>query len=170
VILIAIFLVTLSFAIAIAVYDIRHKSVPLVWLLLMSIFGVGFIILEHVFIPSSSFGQWLLAHISGLIIAVPFFLIWVLSRGRYIGFADVEIITWIGLMLGVRLGISAVLISFYMGAFFAIGYIIFKKIRGYSYSRIRKIQIPFAPFLLVGFFVVAIIGLDVITLLSRGYL
>jgi prepilin signal peptidase PulO-like enzyme (type II secretory pathway) len=97
-------------------------------------------------------------------------LIWVLSRGRYIGFADVEIITWIGLMLGVRLGISAVLISFYMGAFFAIGYIIFKKIRGYSYSRIRKIQIPFAPFLLAGFFLVAIIGFDIITLLSRGYL
>lgn len=169
-ILLAMFLVTLSFAIAIAVYDIRHKSVPLVWLLLMSVFGAGFITFQYVFIPSSSFGQWAIVHILGLIIALPFFLIWVVSRGRYMGFADVEIIAWMGLMLGVRLGTSAVLVSFYLGAIIAIGYIIYKKVKGYSYHEIRKIQLPFAPFLLIGFFLVAIIGFDVIALLSHGYL
>jgi prepilin signal peptidase PulO-like enzyme (type II secretory pathway) len=136
----------------------------------MGVFGVGFILLEHVFIPSGSFGQWVLVHVLGLIIALPFFLIWALSRGRYMGFADVEIIAWIGLMLGVRLGTSAVLVSFYLGAILAIGYISIKKIRGYSYHEIRKVQIPFAPFLLGGFFLVAIIGFDVIALLSHGYL
>lgn len=144
------FLTIISFTIIIAVHDIKTQLVPLSWF-------VGLVIATLVFLISFNFLSGftidkLVPHFIGLIISIPFLALWFFSRGKWIGFADIEIIAWIGLFSGVLSGINIVISSFYLGAIFAIVFISIKLLQGYSYQEIRKTRIPFAPFLLAAWF------------------
>ncbi len=131
----------LSLLIVIAVYDIRHKIIPnsLVYLFIITGFlGIFFTVTGPV-VPS--IGQLF----SGLIIASPFWLLWSISRGKLMGFGDVKLMIGIGYFLGLTTGALAVLISFWMGALFAIGLLI---VHPKNYS--MKTELPFGEFLVLG--------------------
>lgn len=164
-------LVVISLAIAITVYDIRHKLVPLIWFLSMAFFSLIFLGLQYFFgMNYLGFGQYVVTHVLGLIVAIPFLAIWIFSEGKYMGFADVEIIAWIGFFFGLFSGVIAIVTAFYAGAIFALGYVFSKKIQGHSYGSIRKVQVPFAPFLLVAWFIVLLAQTNIISLFSRLFL
>jgi prepilin signal peptidase PulO-like enzyme (type II secretory pathway) len=148
-------LITAVFAIIITAYDIRHKLVPFLWFLLMVLFSLVFLIIGYFFgLSLESFGRFITVHLLGLVVVVPFLAIWLFSSGKYIGFADIEIIAWIGFFFGLFSGVIAVITAFYIGAIFALIYVGYHKIKGHSYASVRKVQIPFAPFLLVAWLLV----------------
>jgi prepilin signal peptidase PulO-like enzyme (type II secretory pathway) len=164
-------LVTAVFAIMITAYDIRHKLVPFLWFLLMVLFSIIFLILGYFFgLNLESFGRFILFHLLGLIVVVPFLAIWLFSSGKYIGFADIEIIAWIGFFFGLFSGVIAVITAFYIGAIFALIYVGYHKIKGHSYASVRKVQIPFAPFLLVAWLLVLLAQSGIISLFTRLFL
>ncbi len=145
--------------IVLAVYDIRHKIVPdtLVYtfagLALFSTFvmitntGIGF----H--IPSLN----VLA--IGPLLAVPFALIWLLSKGRLMGLGDAKIILGIGWLFGLSKGIAVLVVAFWIGAIVSILVLLL------SHLKINmKTEIPFAPFLILGILVVLLTGIDIFSL------
>lgn len=162
------FLTTVSYAIIISVYDIKTKLVPLVWFIGLVVSSIIFLINYYVII--GFYAPSLLPHLVGLIICTPFLFIWTISGGKWIGFADIEIIAWIGLCLGAFSGVMAVLSAFYMGALFAILFIIFKKLLGFSYKTIRTIQIPFTPFLILAWFISTVSSWDFFSLITSFFL
>ena len=104
-----------STLIAIVVYDVRHKIIPngLVYLFIL----ISFI---HLFIDTGKYAfisPDRLDLLSGLIIASPLLLLWMVSKGRWIGFGDVKIALGVGWFLGIMGGISVLLLSFWIGAF-----------------------------------------------------
>ena len=103
-------------------------------------------------------------HLLGLLVVTPFLFIWLVSQGKWMGFADIEIIAWIGFFFGFLSGISAVFLAFYAGAVFAICFIIYHLLRGHSYATLRKIPIPFAPFLLLSWFITVITSWSIFSL------
>ncbi|MFA5291129.1 MAG: prepilin peptidase, partial [Candidatus Paceibacterota bacterium] len=101
----------------------------------------------------------------GIITALPLFFLWTVSRGRWLGFGDVKLALGIGLLLGWELGLSALVLSFWLGAIIGLFLIAWGKTqlwrRGKSYT--MKSEVPFAPFLILGFWLVFFLSINVLT-------
>ncbi len=156
-----------SFAISIIVFDIQTKNVPLNWFIGMLISSIFYLLGAYSFHLLT--GD-VLAHAIGMLIAVPFLILWAFSNGRLIGFADIEIIAWIGLFFGAMFGVSAVLIAFYTGALFSILFVVYKIIKGFKYKDIRTMQIPFTPFLIIAWFGTLVFSWNIFSLFTRLFI
>lgn len=75
-----------------------------------------------------------------------FLMIYLLTKGRGMGFGDVKLAFFIGLLLGFIGTILAIYVAFLTGAFIGIILILWKKKR-------MKSAVPFGPFLIFGTFV-----------------
>jgi len=91
---------------------------------------------------SPAIGQMLLA----ALIALFFYSVWLITRGRGMGLGDAELAGGLALFLPYPQAIIMVLAAFWIGAAWGIGLILFA---GYD----RKSQIPFGPFIILGFVV-----------------
>ena len=162
------FLTIVSFGIIIAAHDTKTRLVPLPWFLGLVVSTIVFLVNYYVmigfYLPS------LLPHLVGIIIAAPFLFLWLISRGKWMGFADIEIIGWMGLYLGVLSGVGAVLSAFYLGAIFAIVFIVIKLITGSSYETLRSVKIPFAPFLLISWFITVVFSWNLFSLVASLFI
>lgn len=133
-----------SILIAIFVYDIKHKIIPdkfLFPLLFLAILPAFFVSP----FPVPYFNLFtLLRFASGLALALPLFLIFFFSKGRAMGFGDVKLVIPFGWILGFSSGVVSLLLAFWLGAIYGIGLLIFG-------NKKLKNEIPFAPFLILGF-------------------
>ncbi|KKP72449.1 MAG: Type 4 prepilin-like protein leader peptide-processing enzyme [Candidatus Roizmanbacteria bacterium GW2011_GWA2_35_19] len=80
---------------------------------------------------------------SGLIVALPIFLLYYLSRERAMGLGDVYLSAIIGFILGWKSGYIALYIAFVTGAIYGISLLLLK-------NRKLKSRIAFGPFLVIG--------------------
>lgn len=149
------FMVIFATMIVISVYDIRHKIIPDKLIIFLSI-----IILASLFINISGNGNLIVIPswdklYAGPLLALPFALVWLFSKGRLMGLGDAKLILVIGWMLGLSAGIASLVISFWIGAVFGIVMMIFSKM-----NIKLKTEIPFAPFLVLGAFIVVMFNLN----------
>ncbi len=140
----------------ITIYDIRHKIIPDALSYTFSTLA-----LLHLFISpdlSIVIPSWL-SLLSGPILALPFILLWLISKGKWMGLGDGKIVFGIGWLLGFNLAISAIILAFWIGSVISIVwmYIVFKKIKS-------KYEIPFGPYLILGMYLVLLFGIQVIDL------
>jgi len=136
----------------IAVYDFRHKIIPdglvysfIIISLIRILYSIGF---NHVL----SF-PFYLDILSGPILFLFFYILWVISSGRWIGFGDAKLALGLGWFLGLFSGISAIILSFWIGAAFSLLVILFGKLNLLSKKLTIKSEIPFAPFIIIAVFV-----------------
>jgi len=132
-----------SLLLVIAVYDFKHKIIPDLLVLFFDIVAfVGLFVFSvygfNMHIPN------LWEFLSGIVIALPFALIWFLSAGTWMGLGDAKLAIGLGWLLGLSRVLSGVVISFWSGALISILLIAFTK----KYK--MKSEIPFAPFLVLG--------------------
>lgn len=123
----------------IVLYDLRHMIVPpvasVLLVLLSGIYALhtwSGITLAHVCIVSG-------------VVALGFFLLFALSRGRAMGLGDSPVALALSLVAGPQ-ALAGLLFSFWAGAFIGIG-ILVSRPKG---SRIG-IEVPFVPFLALGY-------------------
>ena len=135
----------------ISVYDIRHKIIPdhlvysaIVVALLFLFLGIGILDL----LPSIFSGLGLFAFFATL---------WLVSRGRWMGFGDAKLGLALGLILGWPEALAAVLFSFWAGAIAGIFWVFFARLKN------LKVQIPFAPFLFIGGLTAFLLGERIIS-------
>ncbi len=138
-------LILISAGMVIAVYDIYHQVIPewpLVVFMAASIalgmHGLGF-----------------------LLVPLPFFILWALSKGRLMGFGDVEIMAAMGALLGVVAGAEAVIIAFWIACIVILPWYGVQKLRKKHVSN----KIAFGPFLLVATYLVGIVGVSIFDLM-----
>ncbi len=136
-------LLIFSLLIAISAYDIRHQIIP-------DLFVYLFIILSLF----NFFGIWNAERIfTGLGMFAFFALLWLVSKGRWMGFGDAKLALGAGWLLGFENGILATFSSFWLGAAFAVFLLLF---RGKDFT--LKSRIPFGPFLSLGTFFAFLLG------------
>ena len=132
-----------SLLLVIAIYDLKHKIIPDVLSLALGILSfVGlFFFSNYIFYP-----HWpsLLEFLSGILIALPFALMWLLSKGTWMGLGDAKLAVSLGWLLGLSLALSGLMLAFWAGAIIGILLMVFSKKHG------MKSEIPFAPFLVLG--------------------
>lgn len=78
--------------------------------------------------------------ITGLVLGGIFAIIFIVSRGKWVGFGDVKLLILIGLLFGYPLGFIVVLISIWLGALWGIGLMALKRAT-------MKTALPFGIFL-----------------------
>ena len=142
----AYYAVMFSLLLVIAVYDFKHKIIPDT---LSLVFGVvtfiglfffsNFLFFPH--IPS------VLEFLSGILLALPFAFIWLISKGTWMGLGDAKLALGLGWLLGFSRILSGAVVAFWSGAIIGFLLIVFTKKYG------MKSEIPFAPFLVLGVFI-----------------
>ena len=138
-----------SLLIVIAVYDIRHKIIP-------NALVYTFILVSFLGMFSNAYGIITpdpIDAFAGILIPLPFYILWLLSKGRLMGFGDLKLMMGMGFFLGLSQGVAALMISFWVGAIISIILLIARHSR---YT--MKSEIPFGPFLVFGTLFVYIFG------------
>ncbi len=140
-----------SLLLVIAVYDLKHKIIPDTLALVIGIlsflglfFFVNFNFYPH--FPS------LLEFSSGLLIALPFALMWFFSKGRWMGLGDAKLAISFGWLLGLSSALSGLVLAFWSGAIVGLLLMAFSRNHG------MKSEIPFAPFLVLGVILTFLFG------------
>lgn len=165
-------LISVSLLVLITVYDMRHKIIPDAFVFTFAI--LSFLTL---FLGFNSFGELqvrvpqLLELVSGFILAFPFYLLWLISDGRWMGFGDAKLALGFGWFLGLSKGATAIVFGFWIGA--AVSVILLalskvsekyanKKFFGFKIPKLSmKSEIPFAPFLIAGLLTVLFFGYNI---------
>lgn len=130
------------------VYDWKYMEIPMeiIYLAIFLVMVINFLTEDWFFIKSEFFSSYLFAKIlAGLVSFLFFFGLSFMSHEEWMGYGDSFLALLIGLALGSSCFVS-ILISFCVGAVFSIFIIFFGKAG-------LKSQVPFGPFLILGFFI-----------------
>lgn len=148
-----------SLLMVIAVYDFRHKIIPNILSVALGILSfVSLFVIDGGAI-SLHLPDWQM-FLAGPLLAFPFVFFWAVSRGRWMGFGDAKLAISLGWILGMTLGLNALVISFWTGAFIGIMLMIFGKKYG------MKSELPFAPFLVFGTIISFLFDINLIEVLT----
>lgn len=103
------------------------------------IIAIGFLvsILYRLFLGGVGFIEGIL---TGLALASFFCIIYIVSRGEWMGFGDVKLAGFIGFVLGFPLAIWSILVAVWIGAFWGVGLLVAKRAN-------LKTSLPFGTFM-----------------------
>jgi len=147
-------LIFFSILLAITVYDFKHKIIPdrfSIALAVSAVLSAGTMIVfgERHTIPTL---------LTGLGIALPFFLLWIVSHGRWMGLGDAKLALGLGFFLGYPIGVSIPVLAFWLGTIPALSLLLFR--RGIT----MKSEIPFGPFLALSTYILYVTPIDILQL------
>ncbi len=158
-----VFYMFLFFALALILFlfDYEHMIVPNIVVYPLVLLAVG----SHMFgfrsVPQI---ELLEALVAAVVLALPLFLLWALSKGTWMGMADSKIALVMGALLGLSLGLSAWVISFWIGAIIAVilvGTDSYVRRSDDDKEVTMKTAIPFGPFMVLAMWFVYISGYNV---------
>jgi prepilin signal peptidase PulO-like enzyme (type II secretory pathway) len=164
-------LTVVSVAVVIIVYDIRHYIIPdfLTGLLfLLACLKIG--VLFERGASLLSIGITIAAALGAVLFL---YLLWAVSKGRWIGFGDVKLILPLGLLVGPTLVFSLVVYSFWIGAavsllLIGLGKLQRGKLRLHfkMHNLTIKSVVPFAPFLILSCLLILFTNYNVLDLFT----
>lgn len=168
-------LIVMSLLVLITVYDLRHKIIPDLFSYTFAV--VTFIAMFLRFEALSNFHVVLVVPeisqlFAGIILAFPFYFLWLVSRGRWMGLGDAKLALGIGWFLGLAKGGTAIIYGFWIGAIVSILLILIQKVahtfpqKSRMTSLSMKSEIPFAPFLIAGLLIVYFFGYNMFSVLE----
>lgn len=169
---------------ALSVYDLKHNIIPNG--LVYGFAGLALFLFLIKLLQGGFYPLWLFDLFASSFLALFFVLIWLFSRGRAIGLGDAKLIAGFSPLVGGASAVSAVVLGFWIGASVAIFALILKAViallpqhvltgfpvvvrlggslRGLKLALknlTMKSELPLAPFLVVGLFIVYLTGIDV---------
>lgn len=167
--LIALDLIIWSLLIAITTYDLRHKIIPDEWVYLFGALAMIRLVVSG--------ADWQWGFVAGVILFGFFGGLWLISRGKWMGFGDAKLALGVGFFLGLEPALSAVMLAFWSGAAVGIVIVAIEHFRLPSRSaqdsaaiapkRGLGREIPFAPFLTLGIALVYFAHIQVVSLFVR---
>lgn len=163
-------LIVVSLLIIITTYDIRHGIIPNTFV--YAFIGMSLLALFFNINTLAYTEPTLGALLAGPILALPIWLLWKMSDGKWIGLGDAKLFLGVGWFLGILAGITAFILSFWIGAFVGLVLLSLKQ-----FTRIRKLnlgvkdltiktEVPFAPFIVLSFFIVYFFGFNLVSLIA----
>lgn len=153
---------------ALSLYDLEHFIIPDGFVVVFIVLGyMGR--LSELFILGTPIG--LMDFLAGVIVAVPFLILWIVSRGTWIGFGDVKLSVGVGGVLGISSGFTGLMLGIWIGALISLLYIAMSH-TGFPLGKHRKqltikSEVPFGPYLALGtlvafFYVRDVLGLTML--------
>jgi len=135
------------------VYDLKHTIIPNPWvykalliaLVLVFIRGNSVVVVNaapYVFTAAGIFSF--------------FFGLWYFTGGRSMGLGDGKLAAAVGLLLSPIQAVSAIVLSFWIGAGVSLLWMAHQQITQSEETMTMKTQIPFGPFIILGYLLVAV--------------
>jgi prepilin signal peptidase PulO-like enzyme (type II secretory pathway) len=157
------YLIIWSILVVIFVYDWKHTIIPNKLAYIFA--GLAFVF-NLIQIPYDFWFKmpYILDILAGFIFFIPFFCIWFFSGGRAMGLGDGKLVLGIGFLLGFVSGISAIILSFWIGAIVSIGLMLVSRLNISTHNITIKSEIPFAPFLILGTLILFFAQIDLLNL------
>ncbi|MFA9288773.1 MAG: A24 family peptidase [Weeksellaceae bacterium] len=150
-------IVVVSILIVILLADLRYQIIPDEMQIALIVVAV-----VRLFIVGFAFDILLQQLLAGMIAFLPLLALFLITKGRGMGFGDVKLAFGIGFYLGLWNGLLALYIGFLSGGIIGAAILLLKK-------GDRKTKIAFGPFLVVGFFVMVFFEGSVSMLLKLIY-
>jgi leader peptidase (prepilin peptidase)/N-methyltransferase len=161
-----------SILVVVTVYDLYHFIIP--DRLTAILVGMALLLGGYQFWLGEVSARWLwwgvLAALGGTFF---FFLLWFISKGKWIGFGDVKLAFPLGLLVGPVYVFSFVVLSFWVGAAVSVAILGYGR---WSRGKARlhlpgkaltmKSAVPFAPFLVASSLIILFTQFDVLALFS----
>lgn len=150
----------------ISIYDLKHFIIPDSFLVFLFAFSFLYLLISNLSIFQSFHFSIFSTFLSGIVLALPFFLIFLISRGTWFGFGDVKYIFVLGFFMGFVQGLSAVVLAFWIGAALSVAAFSLKFLKPHiKLPLLRnnftiKSEIPFGPFLSLGTIISFFLNLD----------
>ncbi len=153
-------LTVFSTLLVIAVYDLRHQIIPDGLAALFA--GLSLVWFVSTIGERALHFPYFWTLIAGPMLFFPFWALWFVSKGCWLGLGDGKLALGIGWFLGATLGASAVMLAFWIGAAWALTLMAFQRLtlnfRGAKLS--LQSEIPFGPFLILGVVIVYFTGVN----------
>lgn len=143
-------LATIAFAVLITVYDLRFSLIPNIFLWGINVSTAGFLVVNWFLVksaPESLLPDIQASLLGALLVAGFFSLLVALSRERWMGWGDVWLGLWGGMLVGLALAQVFITLSFTLGAIVGLSLI-------YTKGKTLKTEIPFAPYILAAGFII----------------
>lgn len=135
---------------AITLYDLKHKVIPNIFFLLLLVLSLFTMIMKFV----QTGDLYLL--LAPLVVALPFALAYVVTKGTALGFGDILMYLAVGAFFGIEQGLAVLFISVWIGGIVAV---ILHFLNKKTYS--MKTALPFVPFITLAFFIVLFTEIDI---------
>lgn len=166
-ILLALYFTLISIFMLIVVYDLRHTIIPDELTLMVG--GVTFILMGYEYLLNHDLMLIISRMGAGFGAAFFFWGLWYMSKGRWIGFGDAKLALPLGMLVGLGNVFSMVVFSFWIGAGVSLLLLGVQKLLKRGKTSLRflstpitmKSEVPFAPFLILGFIVVHFLHADI---------
>lgn len=166
-VLLTLYLVLASLCVLIVVYDIRHTIIPDELTVLVAL--VALLLLGYDYYIVRSLSDVMLSMVAGISAAFFFWGLWFVSKGRWIGLGDAKLALPLGVIVGLGGVFSMVVLSFWIGAAISLVLLSLERLSKRGKTRLHflsvpltiKSEVPFAPFLIIGFFLVALLHADI---------
>jgi prepilin signal peptidase PulO-like enzyme (type II secretory pathway) len=156
-----------SLLIVIFAYDMRHRIIPDSFSFSFSFVALVYLIFGLATDTSAMTGREVLsAFAAGPLLSLPFFLLWAVSRGEWMGFGDGKLAFGMGWLVGLSGGFAAVILAFWIGAAVSLGLLALEHFRAGGKRLTMKSEIPFAPFLITGLAIAFFSGVGVMDLVG----
>ncbi|MBZ9571766.1 prepilin peptidase [Patescibacteria group bacterium] len=144
-----------SFLIIIFVSDLKYYIIP--DKIIYPAIGIAFIYnILYSHLKFHDFHFFLNSLLAAFIASAFFLFIFLLSRGKWMGFGDVKLGFFVGLFLGWLNILVALFLAFFIGAIIGVGLILTGKKK-------LKSEVPFGPFLVTGTFIAFFWGNNLIS-------
>jgi prepilin signal peptidase PulO-like enzyme (type II secretory pathway) len=171
-----------SILIAIGVYDIKHKIIPDGLVYAAAAFAFVKMLIALLVFGSSGTVDFVFSLGSGLLTALPFALLWLVSGGRWMGLGDAKLALVIGWALGLSSGFTAIVYSFWIGCIAVLGIMLVRElvhafsddhnalhIRLFTAKTMARLteyipalklksELPFGPYMIIGLYAVYFTG------------
>jgi leader peptidase (prepilin peptidase)/N-methyltransferase len=141
-----------SYLVMIFVYDMRHRIIPNGFLYPLAIIAFCGVFLLPVALGIRPTMSTLWGFLSGPIVALPLLALWAITKKKGMGLGDVKLVIPLGWLVGLSGGFAMLLMSFWIGAIIAVVLLVFG-------GKHMKSEIPFGPFIIVGFAIVFLSGI-----------
>ncbi len=162
-----------SLLVVVAVYDIYHLVIPQTFVWLLYVCAGLVLALEYWLLPD----WWRIGMqvVAGCLAYGFFAALWKVSSGRWIGYGDAKLALPLGILAGLTGTFSMIVLSFWVGTVISLGILFVGRLarkRGKTHLRFltapltMKSEVPFAPFLIIGFLLVYLWQADVLTFIS----
>lgn len=157
------------------VYDLYHFIIPDEFVISLLVLAIGHEI--YLFMKGDTVLTWVTDGLVALLATGIFAGLWFISKGRWLGFGDVKLLFPLALLIGSAGVFSFLVFSFWVGALISLFIILIQRLqkggkhhlRSHASALTIKSEVPFAPFLVIGFMLVYFGGYDVLRLTALLY-
>jgi leader peptidase (prepilin peptidase) / N-methyltransferase len=161
-------LVIMATLVVISVYDLAHFIIPNAFVIFLSILAVMYVGYEVFVTRDYTSVIW---NVLAALLAFLFFAgLWWYSDGRWLGFGDAKLAIPLAFMVGIGGVFSMIALSFWIGAIISVTILLWQKYGNRGQLGFRqayrtltiKSEVPFAPFLILGFLAVFMLEINVL--------